>query len=652
MQDVDQTIADLGNDPPLVADGRSGPPDRREVSARWLSGTFLTGITSSILMGVALLAALDGSEPVAAATESAAASLTRKPQKEEDDLTSDRVVQPRQIVRAKDRRRLEVSTVSRVGDRDVIKTMPIMQVKMALAADYSAARSYPSYNASAVAADDDDPAEQAGAAAPQIYGTKVDSDMVLKTVDFPMDSATFDEQSDLSADEVEKVVRDTAAVLTDGDVQLASLHFVDPTRFGDSLATQTLTGEYGIKIIQENVSTTAREMPDGNDVTYAEDVIPFKTERRIDEALETSGYDRTQAASFATKLASLLNGSILRAGSVLRVGLEVRGEQPTIMRVGVYDGPKHIVTVAADDKGLIDVAEAPAYDNPEIASAFDDSPAVNAGSSMPTAYDGIYRASLANGLSRDSARRLVKLLAPDISMDAQVGPNDKLEVLFSEPDDNNGMSDDSQLLFVSTNVGGKTRRYYRFQMPDGSVDYFDPSGRNNKQSFLRNPMPSGRFRDGFGPRRHPILGYVRMHTGVDWAAPTGTPIIAAADGVVEKAGWSSGYGKQTVLKHMGGYETSYNHQSAFARGIVPGAKVKLGQVIGFVGTTGLSTGAHLHYEVIVNGTKVDPMRIRLPSGGKVLAGADLAAFKQERERIDDVLDDNNDGALKMAANKP
>jgi murein DD-endopeptidase MepM/ murein hydrolase activator NlpD len=110
-----------------------------------------------------------------------------------------------------------------------------------------------------------------------------------------------------------------------------------------------------------------------------------------------------------------------------------------------------------------------------------------------------------------------------------------------------------------------------------------------------------------------------MHTGVDWAAPTGTPIIAAAAGVVEKSGWASGYGKQTVLKHAGGYETSYNHQSAFAKGIRPGVKVQQGQVIGYVGSTGLSTGAHLHYELIVNGTKVDPMR-QAPSGGRVLKG--------------------------------
>ena len=129
-----------------------------------------------------------------------------------------------------------------------------------------------------------------------------------------------------------------------------------------------------------------------------------------------------------------------------------------------------------------------------------------------------------------------------------------------------------------------------------------------------------------------------------WAAPRGTPIIAAGNGVVEKAGWDSGgYGNQTLVRHANGYVSSYNHQSAIARGVKPGAKVTQGQVIGYVGSTGLSTGAHLHYELIVNGTKVDPMKIRLP-GGKSLEGEYLARFEEERSRIDALLGSGNDDA--------
>jgi murein DD-endopeptidase MepM/ murein hydrolase activator NlpD len=152
-------------------------------------------------------------------------------------------------------------------------------------------------------------------------------------------------------------------------------------------------------------------------------------------------------------------------------------------------------------------------------------------------------------------------------------------------------------------------------------------------------VPNGVFTSGFGMRRHPILGFARMHTGVDWAAPRGTPIIATGNGVVEKAGWDSGgFGNQTLIRHANGYVSSYNHQSAIAKGIVPGAKVVQGQVIGFIGSTGMATGAHLHYELVVNGTKVDPLRIRLP-GGKTLDGDALAKFEEERKRVDTLLSD-------------
>ena len=141
-----------------------------------------------------------------------------------------------------------------------------------------------------------------------------------------------------------------------------------------------------------------------------------------------------------------------------------------------------------------------------------------------------------------------------------------------------------------------------------------------------------------------------MHTGVDWAAPIGTPIIAAGNGTVEKVGWAGGYGKQIIIRHANGYETSYNHQSAFAKGIEPGVRVRQGQTIGYLGQTGLATGPHLHYELIVNGTKVDPMRVRLPVG-KVLKGDDLVAFKRERERIDDLLKQEDSDSLKVASAK-
>jgi murein DD-endopeptidase MepM/ murein hydrolase activator NlpD len=144
------------------------------------------------------------------------------------------------------------------------------------------------------------------------------------------------------------------------------------------------------------------------------------------------------------------------------------------------------------------------------------------------------------------------------------------------------------------------------------------------------------MRSSFGVRRHPILGYMKMHTGVDWSAPHGTPIYASGNGIVEKVGWESGYGKYVRIRHANGYETAYGHMTAFARGIDEKVRVRQGQIIGFVGSTGLSTGAHLHYEILVNGRFVDPMRIRLPRG-RVLDGPVLGSFEKERDRLDGMM---------------
>ncbi|WP_205470566.1 M23 family metallopeptidase [Breoghania sp. L-A4] len=154
---------------------------------------------------------------------------------------------------------------------------------------------------------------------------------------------------------------------------------------------------------------------------------------------------------------------------------------------------------------------------------------------------------------------------------------------------------------------------------------------------MRKPLSGGRFSSGYGMRRHPVVGSMTKHTGVDWAAPRGTPIMASGNGVVEDAKWNAGYGRWVKIRHANGYETAYGHMSGFARGIKGGVRVRQGQIIGYVGSTGRSTGPHVHYEVLVNERFVDPMRIRLPRG-RVLDGKLLAAFERERDRIDELLD--------------
>lgn len=653
MQQFDDTIAGLGNEPPLVGDGRAGPPDRREVSARWLSGTFLTGITSSVLMGAALFTALDGREKLATPPEilnPASISTTAAG----DAAKTTRLVPPRTLSRATDRRRMEVSTMVRAGDRDVVRTMPFVHVKMALAAGHTTTRSYPPFDPLQVFAEDESaarPRNDLFASTGVIYGAKVDSEVSLRTTDFPLDVAQFDERSALSADEVEQVVRNTGAILTDGDVQVASLHYVDPQRFGGAeaaLSSLTLGSSFGIRIVQENVSYTPRDTEGTDAEGYAEDIIPFPVERNVAEALEEAGYAGADSEGMVRAISKLMRTEALKAGHVIRLGIETRGEMGRIVRASIYKGRSHVITIALDDRNQYVQGSEP-EPNPAIMTAFDtNQPAVRGRGDLPSVYDGIHRAAYSYGMSRSMTRQLIRLLASDVDFQSRLTPSDRIEAFFSQPDEDNAATENSELLYVQATFSGTTRTFYRFQMEDGSVEYFDEEGRSSRQFLLRNPVPNGTFRSGFGGRKHPILGYTRMHTGVDYSAPRGTPIIASGDGVIEKAGWAGGYGRQTIIRHANGYKTSYNHQSAIAEGVTEGAKVRQGQVIGYVGSTGLSTGNHLHYEVIVNGTKVDPMRVRLPNE-KALKGEQLEAFKKERERIDQLLRDGDEPPLKMAS---
>src|SRR3954447_7751684 len=255
MDETEATIAALGNEPPLSADGRSGPPDKREISARWLSGTFLTGVTSSILMGVALLAALDGREQLATPPEIMKLTAAADEGESGEQAKVDRLAPPRQVARAKDRRRMEVPTTTKVGDHEIVRNMPFVEIKMALAAGHKTTRKYPPFDPFAVASEDGETQQAAAQAATSItLDAKGESDMAIKTIEFPMQAVSFDANSELSADEVEEVVRTTASVLTDGAVQVASLHYVDPQRFGATDVPPIALP----KVIQENVSVSPR----------------------------------------------------------------------------------------------------------------------------------------------------------------------------------------------------------------------------------------------------------------------------------------------------------------------------------------------------------------------------------------------------------
>mgnify|MGYP003633935383 CR=1 FL=1 len=626
----------MGDQPPLLAGGRK-PPDKREISLRWLSGTFMTGITSSLLMGVALFGALEGREQLAIPAE-ALASVDMDAGASGSVEKGARLIQSVVTAKPVDRAIMEVSTMVRDGDHDVVRRQPFAHVKIALAGNHpaAAAKSYPRFDPLKIFS-----AGEAEAASSVrtgvIYGADVDSEISLRSYDFPLDSSTRPFAASMTLDEAEETVRTNGSVLTDGSVQLASLNYVDPRRFVSNRIDLDFSASLNARVIAENVSLASYSPVSQERIEYVDDIIPVKKAAPLSDILEGSGYGSEQYEAAVSVLAQQIKVDKIPHNSVIRIGVEQTGDTARIIRMSVYQNSSHMITVAlSDHNGFVIGNEPPP--TPAIRTAFDETATpVATARDLPNIYDGIYRAGLTYGMSTEMVEQIIRMLASNVDFQSPLKPTDTLEAFFSVTDESGTATDESELLFVNAKFGGNTIRLYRFQHPeDNSIDYYDEEGRSARQFLLRNPVPNGKFRGGFGMRRHPILKYSRMHTGVDWSAPRGTPIIAAGNGVVEKAGWGNGYGRQTIIRHANGYESSYSHQNSIAKGVVPGARVRQGQVIGAVGSTGLSTGPHLHYELIVNGNKVDPMRIRLPDG-KSLKDDAYAMFARERDRINALL---------------
>lgn len=247
----------------------------------------------------------------------------------------------------------------------------------------------------------------------------------------------------------------------------------------------------------------------------------------------------------------------------------------------------------------------------------------------------LYASALQLGATDREVAALADAFAYDVDFQRDVRPGDDFEIVFERYYDDEGNTvRTGNMLFVSLESGRGSRAFYSFIAPgDVNPDWYDENGRSARRFLMKTPINGARLSSGYGMRRHPILGYSRMHQGTDFAAPTGTPILAAGDGTIVRAGPYSSFGNYIRIRHANGYETAYAHMSRFARGMRSGARVRQGQVIGYVGTTGRSTGPHLHYEVLLRGRQMNPMTLRV-ANGRNLEGRTLELFLIERERID------------------
>ena len=248
--------------------------------------------------------------------------------------------------------------------------------------------------------------------------------------------------------------------------------------------------------------------------------------------------------------------------------------------------------------------------------------------------NNLYSSAIEVGLEPNIIVEFARIFGFEVDFQRDIRKGDWFEILYERfEDDNNVVQDSGKIIYASMFVNGAEINLYNFKDGSGDIGFYDIKGKSIVKSLMKTPINGARLSSSFGNRKHPILGYTKLHTGTDFAAPSGTPIMASGTGKITRARWCGGGGNCVKIKHNSTYQTVYAHMKSFARGIKERRKVKQGQIIGYVGSTGMSTGPHLHYEVIVNGRKVNSQKLKLPSG-KILKGNAREEFELARIKID------------------
>ena len=634
---------DLGDEPPLSVDGEKTPGiDRRRVSVQWFSGTILTGLCGAALMGGAVFAALDGETNFATVPDRLETALRGSLAGIGERLSassrkSDRLPTGGEINSA--RNVIRVSTAARVGDREIMRVRPYVRVSSNLAlflTDVSA--SVPAFNAQKLLV-----GHSTTATAPDQNSVAAEPNIEVSFV--MRDLSPLLARSKIAAtipiDDVVTRVRETASfngaatsaypvaatgVQVPGQLAYAAQGNIDPY------------AGFEARIVPENITMLPKTTSAAaGAVNNNEKAIIVKKNENITTILRDLGAAPADIKAIASVLGARGKDNGLKEGQRLRILMSMESGRPQPVRVIVVGDSAVEAVVALADIGRyvpVDVQSA----ETQVASGSEDDDEEDDGTGVRL-YQSIYETALRNQVPRPVIEDLIRIYSYDVDFQRKTQPGDSFELLYSGEEEGAPPNPDAKpdVLFAALNVGGEVKKFYKYVTADDSVvDYYDETGKSAKKFLVRKPVAEAIMRSGFGARHHPILGYTKMHTGVDWAAPMGTPIYSAGNGEIEKAAWESGYGKYIRIKHANGYETAYGHMTAFARGMEPGVKVRQGQLIGFVGSTGLSTGAHVHNEILVNGRFVDPMRIKLPRG-RALEGGILANFEKERDRLDGMM---------------
>ncbi len=639
--DRETGIIDLGHEPPLSVDGSEvAVIDRRRISVQWFSGTILTGLCGAALIGGAVFASLDGELTFAKVPERVEGALRGAfgANERASVRKSDRLPPPSESAAA--RQVVRISQVTRVGNRDVMKVRPHIRISGNLSLTTSElSAKIPPFNAQRLLTDVGSAAPIAADGSQTNDGAEPDAEVSFVTRDLATALPRAKIAANIAIEDVLLRVRDASNWRGNntGGVRYASAQPDIKLAYATEGGVDPYAG-FETRVVPENVTLlpkTKDQITGGNPSNERIHIV--KKGDTVLTVLRDQGATPDEAKAIANTLGARGRDGGLKEGQKLRILMAptAPGQRLQPLRVMVANDNTIEAVAALSDFGKYVSVDVQSLNTPtEVADNSDDDEDDGTGVRL---YQSVYETALRNKVPAPVIEDMIRIYSYDIDFQRKVQPGDAFEVFFTGDDEGTVTGEKNDVLYAALTVGGETKKYFRFQTPDDSiVDYYDDSGKSAKKFLVRKPVGNATMRSGFGGRRHPILGYTKMHTGVDWAAPYGTPIFASGNGTIEKVGWEGGYGKYIRIKHPNGYETAYGHMTAFVKGMEPGKRVRQGQVIGFVGSTGLSTGAHVHYEILVNGRFVDPMRIKLPRG-RSLEGSMLANFEQERDRLEGMM---------------
>ncbi|QDZ11691.1 M23 family metallopeptidase [Devosia ginsengisoli] len=620
--------------PALTVQSTDGEiPHGRELSFAWLSGTVMTGLTSVLLMGAALYVSFQGQDTFSTAYEALQLSRPETEALTPTDLSAKSSrLRPVTATRS-DLEVIEASIRETVDGRDMIRNQPFVRIRATLAtAPTSLSEGVPDYDPVAILnATQPIPATANIDVNTDVYGAEVEGEVAVRLAAMPMTLVPPRAISDQSAAEYVRSVVE-ATFFSDSAPTMAYAALGPSIRdLGLVPGSNTLAG------VAENVTVVPQ-------TTRAADAALGRSERfltlreaaSLDEVLGKNGFSPNQAILVTDALRNVLRSTDLAALTRLRILYGPLSHEATSLvpyRLSLYlprsDGSyEYKATVALTDTGQYvlgiepDFVEFPEGDTEEVNVA-----------NLPSVYRSIWETGRKHDLDDATIERIIGMYAYDVDMTKKIAAGDSIEILETTPD----AEGRTELLYVSLTLGSTTRQLYRFATADGVIDFYDPDGETGKRFLTRRPLEGGgTLRSRFGYRVHPIFKTRKLHTGVDLASRSGTPIYAAGDGVIKYYKWQSGYGNKVEIQHVNGYETAYGHMSRYADGLGVGSHVRQGQIIGYVGSTGQSTGPHLHFEIKINGNLVDPLSVKLPKDN-VLPQQYEAQFAQTMAQINDLM---------------